>query len=116
MRPSDFDPVPLQGHWDRVNTPLRETTPREKVLVRVFWALLAIAAVATVIVAIATSGNGTTGTPLGAGCIRIEVPSTMGGSSSDLCGSKAASFCQSPAANSPPLNQTALPKCRDAGY
>jgi len=108
--------VPLQGHWDRVNTPLRETTPREKVLVRVFGALLAVAAVATVIVAIATSGNGTTGTPLGAGCIRIEVPSTMGGSSSDLCGSKAVSFCQSPAANSPPLNETALPKCRDAGY
>jgi hypothetical protein len=108
--------VPLQGHWDRVNTPLRETTPRERVLVRVFWALLATAAVATVIVAIATSGNGTTGTPLGAGCIRIEVPSTMGGSSSDLCESKAASFCQSPAANSPPLNQTALPRCHDAGY
>jgi hypothetical protein len=108
--------VPLQGHWDRVNTPLRETTPREKVLVRVFWGLLAAAAVATVIVAIATSGNGTTGTPLEAGCIRIELPSTMGGSSSDLCGSKAVSFCRSPAANSPPLNETALPKCRDAGY
>jgi hypothetical protein len=108
--------MPLEGHWERVNTPLRETTPREKLLVRVVLWIVAAAAVGTVIVAIATSGKGTSGSPLGAGCIRIEVPSTMGGSASDLCGSKAISFCTSPAAHSPPLNATALPKCRDAGY
>jgi hypothetical protein len=108
--------MPLQGHWQRVNTPLRETTPREKMLVRVVLWIVAAIAVGTVIVAIATSGNGTSGSPLAAGCIRIEVPSTMGGSASDLCGAKAASFCTSSAAHSPPLNATALPKCRDAGF
>ena len=108
--------MPLQGQWERLNTPLRETTSRERLLMRAVAVLLGIAAVATVIVAIATSGNGTSGTALAPGCIRIEVPSTMGGSASDFCGENAASFCHSPAANSPPLNQTALPKCRDAGY
>jgi hypothetical protein len=108
--------TPLEGHWARVNTPLRETTAREKLLVRIVLAVLAVAAVATVIVAIATRDSGTSGSALAPGCIRIEVPSTMGASASDLCGGKAASFCRGPAAHEPPLNATALPKCRDAGY
>ena len=108
--------MPLQGHWARVNTPLRETTPRERLLVRVVIALLGVAAIATVIVAIATSGNGTSGTPLGEGCIRVELPSTMGGVASDLCGKTAKEFCLSPAANSEPLDKQVQPKCRDQGY
>jgi hypothetical protein len=108
--------MPMEGHWDRLNTPVRETTPREKLLVRgVLWAL-AVAVVATVVVAIATRDNGTSGSPLAAGCIRIEVPSTMGGSASDLCGTTARQFCASPAAHTEPLEQTALPKCRAAGF
>jgi hypothetical protein len=103
--------VPLQGHWQRVNTPLRQTTPRERRLVKVVIVLLAAAIAATVIVAVATSSSGP-----GAGCIRVELPSTMGGSSTDLCGRKAKAFCQGPVAHKPPLNATALPKCRDAGY
>jgi hypothetical protein len=108
--------VPLEGHWERMNTPLRETTPRERLLVRVVLAVVVIATVATAIVAIAARDNGTSGRPLAAGCIRIELPSTMGGSSSDLCGREAASFCRSAAAHSPPLNSTALPRCRGAGF
>jgi hypothetical protein len=106
--------MPLQGHWDRVNTPLRETTPRERGLVRAVVALIAAATIAAIVVALATSGGG--GGQLGAGCIRIEVPSTMGGSASDLCGDRAASFCRSPAAHDAPLDATALPRCRAAGY
>jgi len=108
--------VPLQGHWARVNTPVRETTPRERLLVRAVIALVGMAAVATVIVAIATSGNGTSGTPLAAGCIRVELPSTMGAVSSDLCGNTARQFCLSPAANSEPIDTQVQPKCRDQGY
>jgi hypothetical protein len=103
--------VPLQGQWQRINTPLRKTTARERRIVWVFSALLGAAAIATIVVAIATSGPS-----LPAGCIQVEIPSTMGGSTTRLCGQDAASFCRSPAAHSPPLNGTALPKCRDAGY
>lgn len=108
--------MPLQGHWERVNTPVRELMPRERRLVRAALVLLAAAAVGIAVVAIATSGNGTGGTPLAPGCIRIEVPSTMGASASDFCGQHAASFCRGPIAHKPPLDATALPKCREAGY
>jgi hypothetical protein len=108
--------MPMQGHWDRLNTPVRQTTPREKLLVRAVVWLLAGIAVATVVVAIATRDNGTSGQPLAAGCIRVEMPSTMGGGSSDLCGNTAREFCTSHAANSEPLVNTAVPKCRAAGF
>jgi hypothetical protein len=108
--------MPMEGHWARLNTPVRETTPREKLLVRAVLWVLAVAVVATVVVAIATRDNGTSGNPLAAGCIRIEVPSTMGGSASDLCGTTARQFCASTAAHTEPLEQTALPKCRAAGF
>jgi hypothetical protein len=104
--------VPLQGHWKRVNTPLRETTGRERRIVLIAASLFALAAIIGTIVAI---GSSSPGTP--AGCIRIEIPSTMGASASNICGAKAiSSFCHGTAANSPPLNSTALPKCRNAGY
>ena len=103
--------MPLEGHWERVNTPLRATTLRERRIVWVVAGLLAAAAVATVIVVIATSSPST-----GAGCIRVDLPSTMGGGTPELCGDSARSFCSSPVAHQRPLNATALPKCRDAGY
>jgi hypothetical protein len=108
--------VPLQGHWERVNTPVRDLTSRERRLVRGALVMLALAAIGIAIVAIATKSSGTTGKPLGAGCIRIEVPSTMGAGASDFCGQHAASFCRGPLAHRPPLDATALPKCREAGY
>jgi hypothetical protein len=103
--------MPLQGHWDRVNTPLREVGGRERRLAWVIGGLVALAAVAAVIAAIGTSSP-----TAAAGCVRVDLPSTMGGGTPQLCGSAAKSFCRSEAANSPPLNQTALPKCRQAGY
>ena len=103
--------MPLQGHWDRVNTPLREVGGRERRTVWIVAGLLAAGAIAAIIVAIATSSP-----PIPAGCIQVEVPSTMGAGTSRFCGGAAADFCRSEAANSPPLNATALPKCRQAGY
>ena len=103
--------MPLEGHWQKVNTPLRETTSREKLLVRVALAVGAIAAIVLVIVSI---GSSSPGTP--AGRVHVELPSTMGAVASDLCGKTAREFCQSSAAHTEPLNHTALPKCRAAGF
>jgi hypothetical protein len=101
----------MQGHWARVNTPLRETTGRERRIVWVGAGLLAIAAVIAAIVAIGSSNPS-----LPAGCIRVDLPSTMGGGTPQLCGKTASSFCASEVAHSRPLNETVLPKCREAGY
>jgi hypothetical protein len=102
--------VPLQGHWERVNTPLRETTGRERLLVRILLAILGIAAVAAIIVFVA-NGSSSPATP--PGCIRLEVGSTMGGGTTQLCGKTAENFCRSPAAHG---EQGFLAKCREAGY
>jgi hypothetical protein len=103
--------MPLEGHWARVNTPLRKTTSRERRILVVVAVVLALAVIAGAIVAIGSSNPSTP-----AGCLRVDLPSTMGGGTPQLCGNAAASFCSSDAAHTPPLNQTALPKCRSAGY
>jgi hypothetical protein len=103
--------VPLEGHWERVNTPLRELSGRERHLAWAIGGLVALAALVTVMVMIVTSS------PSAApGCIRVDLPSTMGGGTPELCGGAARSFCASPVAHQRPLESTALPKCRDAGY
>jgi hypothetical protein len=102
--------MPLEGHWQRLNTPLRETTSRERRILWVLSALLA-AAIAVAVVVFVSNGSSSPATP--AGCIRIEVGSTMGGGTTQLCGQTAARFCHSPAAHD---EQDYLAKCRDAGY
>jgi hypothetical protein len=104
--------VPLEGHWERLNTPLRETTPRERWLVRVLVASLGLAAVTAIVVVIVTSG----GSDTAPGCVKVDVPSTMGGSTINACGQDARTFCRGPLAHSSALRGTALPACRDAGY
>jgi hypothetical protein len=98
--------VPLQGHWDRVNTPLRETTSRERRIVLGFGVLVAIAVVAALVLFVA---NGSSSPETPPGCIRIEVGSTMGGGSTQLCGDTAATYCRGPA------GRTVESKCREAG-
>jgi hypothetical protein len=90
---------------------LRKTTLRERRILLVMSALLAVACVAAAVVAIASSAPRTP-----AGCVRVELPSTMGAVASDLCGQTARTFCGSEAAHSEPLEHTALPKCREAGF
>jgi hypothetical protein len=102
--------VPLQGHWDRVNTPLRKTTSRERRIVWAFGALLAVAAIAATAVFVA---NGSSSPTVAPGCLRIEVGSTMGGGATTLCGHAARNFCGSSAAQA---EQGFLAKCREAGY
>jgi hypothetical protein len=104
--------VPMEGHWKRVNTPLRETTARERLLVRGLLAVLAAAALAALVVLIATSG-GSSGS---SDCVDVDVPSTMGGSAIHACGSDARTFCSGPLAHSADLRARALPECRDAGF
>jgi hypothetical protein len=107
--------VPLQGHWNRVNTPLRETTARERLLVRVVLVGVGMAVLAAVVVAIATSG-GSSGGGAAEGCVRVDVASTMGGGTLHPCGAQAAEFCRGPIAHDPALRGDALPGCREAGY
>ena len=98
--------MPLEGHWDRLNTPLRETTPRERLLVRAFAALLGIAAMVAIVFFV-LNGSSSPSTP--PGCIRIEIGSTMGGGASQLCGDTARAYCQGPA------GRTVASQCHETG-
>jgi hypothetical protein len=107
--------VPLEGHYQRVNTPLRETTGRERLIVRALLVIIGIAVLAAIVVAIATSG-GSDGGGTAQGCVRVDVPSTMGGSTIHACGARAAEFCRGPIAHDPSLSGVALPRCREARH
>jgi hypothetical protein len=102
--------VPLQGHWERVNTPLRKTTLRER---RILWVVVALLAVACIAGAIVAIGSSSPSTP--AGCIHLEAPSTMGAVASDICGNDAKKLCTGHQARTDPLSATILPQCRQAG-
>jgi hypothetical protein len=102
--------VPLQGHWDRVNTPLRKTTLRER---RILWVVVAVLAVACIAGAIVAFGSSSPSTP--AGCVHLEAPSTMGAVASDICGNDAKALCTGRQAQTDPLSATILPQCREAG-
>jgi hypothetical protein len=103
--------VPLEGHWERVNTPVRKLSERERRLVWIVGAIVAATAIAAVVVAIVTSGSQAT-----AGCVEIEVPGTMGGGVNRVCGDQAAKFCKAGAPSMGPLENVALQKCREQGY
>ena len=102
--------VPLEGHWERVNTPVRKLSERERRLVWIVGALVAATAAVAVVVAIATSGSSN------AGCVEVEVPGTMGAGVNRVCGQQAVTFCREGAPSMGPLRNVALQKCREQGY
>ena len=93
-----------------MNTPVRKLSERERRLVWIVGALVAVAASAAVVVAILTSGSSN------AGCVEVEVPGTMGGGVNRVCGAEAAKFCREGAPSMGPVQNVALQKCREQGY
>ena len=65
--------MPLEGHWQRVNTPLRRLTRRERY---VAIAALAITAVALAVLLLATAEDSQP--PPAPGCIRVAVAGRTG--------------------------------------
>jgi hypothetical protein len=79
--------MPVERHWERANTPLRAQDRR----------VLLVAAVVGVLVAIGL-GVAYAVRPAGssrqAGCLVVDVPSTMGGATVRSCGAAAHAFCR----------------------
>jgi hypothetical protein len=96
--------VPVEGQWRRVNTPLSR---RDKRLV------LAVAGLAAVAVAAggavyATHSPGRSD----AGCVIVNLPSTMGGAQVRNCGAAAHTFCRVQG----PIDRTVAAACRRQGF
>ena len=78
--------MPVEGHWERANTPLRARDRRVLVVVAVVTVLtLAGLGIAYALGPAARSN---------AGCVVVDVPSTMGGATVRNCGAAAHEFCR----------------------
>jgi hypothetical protein len=104
--------MPLEGHWERVNTPIRRLTPREGRLVAIFVAALVVCALGLGIFAVVHDSS----SKLGAGCIEATGANVLGGSKVRACGEDAARWCRIVEARYDPLSKQVRARCRQAGY
>jgi hypothetical protein len=81
--------MPLEGHWQRVHTPLRAGSRRER---RALAALLTALAAAVAVLVIVLVAHGSAGTARG--CVDVTVASTTGGARLHACGDRARSLCR----------------------
>lgn len=102
--------MPLEGHWGRVNTPVRSLTRRERLV-----AIVASAAVVVAIVAIVAVTAGRSRPAPGPGCIRANVAMVMGAEELNLCGRHARRTCAQHAGDPNPVARTIETACREAG-
>jgi hypothetical protein len=96
--------MPVEGQWRRANTPLSR---RDK---RLLAAAAGAAAIAAAVLGIALASR--SASPSNAGCVVVDVPSTMGGARLRACGAAAHAFCQARGTS----NRTIAAACRRQGY
>jgi len=101
--------MPMEGHWQRVNTPLRTMTRRERRVVSAAAVLIAAAVIAVVLLAASASSA-----PPRPGCIDAIVPGAMGGQPIDACGARARSICRERLGRSDPGSLAVEADCRRA--
>ncbi|HVC07414.1 MAG TPA: hypothetical protein VND98_07520 [Solirubrobacterales bacterium] len=102
--------MPMEGHWQRVNTPLRRLTPRERNV-----ALAAVTITALTLIALIALTAGNTRPPPSRGCLSAIVPGIMGGGSVEACGERARSLCLRHAGLGDPGSLAIEESCRRYG-
>jgi hypothetical protein len=102
--------MPLEGHWQRVNTPLRRLTRRERNVA----IAVAIATIAALLVLVLSTVGDSRPDPA-PGCIYAIVPGAMGATPVDACGARARAVCSSHAGHDDPGSRTIEKSCRRAG-
>jgi hypothetical protein len=102
--------MPLDGHWQRVNTPVRALTGRERRIVAAALAVVLAATIALVVAAVSSSTP-----PPGRGCIAAFVGGATGGVLVSGCGAQARRICAERRHQSDPGSQGIEASCRRAG-
>ena len=102
--------MPLEGHYQRVNTPLRRLTSRERNVV-LAGTLVTIGVVLALI--LATAGNSRPAPA--AGCVSAVVAGRVGGEPVNGCGEEAKAICARSANYDNPRSRTINAKCDEAG-
>jgi hypothetical protein len=102
--------MPLEGHWQRVNTPLRRLSGRERNI-----AIVAVAVTLAAVVVLVVATVGKTRPEPGPGCIRAQIPHVMGAETLDACGARARQICSARAGDTDPGAIAVQESCRQAG-
>jgi hypothetical protein len=100
--------MPLEGHFKRVNTPLRRLTKRERNVV-IVGVVVTFAALAALI--LATSGASQP--PPAPGCIRVSVAGRTGAELIQACGKEARELCARSAGRDEPQYRAIAAGCSD---
>lgn len=100
--------MPLEGHWQRSNTPLRRLTRRER---NVVIAGLASTVLVLVVLVLATAGDSRPGPA--PGCISVSVAGRTGAELVAGCGAKAVDVCQRAAKLEGLQAETVTDACRE---
>jgi len=103
--------MPLEGHYQRVNTPLRKLTTRERRVV--IWGSL-VSAIAILALVVATAGSSSHPAPA-PGCIRPTIAGRTGGEVQNACGAKAVALCKRAATTEGPWAEAVLSDCQARG-
>jgi hypothetical protein len=96
-------PVPLEGHWTRLETPL---TRRERRLLVLLGCVIVLAAAG--ISAYSLAGGSDASEP---GCVTATFAASLGGATVHRCGAAARQFCRTQG----PRNARVAEACRRAG-
>jgi predicted metal-binding membrane protein len=100
--------MPLEGHFQRVNTPLRRLTKRERNVV-ITGIVVTFIALATLI--LATAGDSQP--PPAPGCIRASVAGRTGAELIQACGIKARRLCARSVGHDEPQFLAIAASCSD---
>jgi predicted metal-binding membrane protein len=100
--------MPLEGHFERVNTPLRGLTRRER---NVVITGLVITVVALAVLIFATAGNSQP--PPAPGCIRASVAGRTGAELIQACGMEARELCARSVGRDEPQYLAIAASCSD---
>jgi hypothetical protein len=98
----------MEGHWRRVNQPLRRLTSRERNAVIAGMAITIVALVALVL-----ASAGSTQPPPPPGCIRALVAGRTGGEVIHPCGQAAKATCAQASTFDTPRSRAVLESCRE---
>jgi hypothetical protein len=104
--------MPLEGHYQRVNTPLRRLTSRERWVVLIGLLVTVVAVLALVFIPASTEHPFTGGRP---GCIEVGVAGRVGSEPVIGCGRKAVAICRRAAGFEGARAETITAACKEQG-
>ena len=100
--------MPLEGHWQRTNTPLRRLTNRER---NVVIAGLGTTLIALAVLLLATAGDSRP--PPAPGCISVPVAGRTGAELVHGCGTEAREICARAATRDDPGSDAIVASCSE---